>query len=213
MNYNIIATGSKGNCVIVNNSTAIDMGISFKKLKDYYKDLQIVLLTHQHLDHFNKPTITRLAKERPTLRWGCCWWLAQPLLDCGVEPANIDVFEIGRTYDYGAFKVSPVYLYHDVDNCGYRLFMNDKKAIYMTDTHTLEGIGAKDYDLYLIEANYGDEEVEERIKEKIEKGEFIYEYRAKETHLSQKQTDEFLMANMGDNSQYVYLHEHVSTNE
>jgi hypothetical protein len=87
--------------------------------------------------------------------------------------------------------------------------MNDKKALYITDTHTLEGIEAKNYDLYLVEANYSDAEIEQRIKEKQEKGEFIYEYRAKETHLSQKQTDEFLLNNMGDNSNYEYLHEHV----
>ena len=40
----------------------------------------------------------------------------------------------------------PIKLYHDVPNCGYRIFINDKKIIYMTDTKTLEGITAKNYD-------------------------------------------------------------------
>jgi hypothetical protein len=80
---------------------------------------------------------------------------------------------------------------------------------YFLASHTLEGIEAKDYDLYLVEANYSDDEIEERIKDKQEKGEFIYEYRTKEAHLSQKQTDEFLLKNMGENSSYEYLHEHV----
>ncbi len=209
MKYKIIATGSTGNAIVIEENILIDCGVSFRKLKDYYKQLKIVLLTHIHADHFNKTTIKKLSQKRPTLRFGCCEWLVNGLVECGVDKANIDIFEIGKTYDYSEFKISPLYLYHDVSNCGYRLFMNDKKVLYITDTHTLEGIEARGYDLYLVEANYDDEEIEQRIKEKQEKGEFIYEYRAKETHLSQKQTDEFLLANMGANSSYEYLHEHV----
>lgn len=209
MKYNIIATGSRGNAIVIEDIILIDCGVSFKKLKDYYKKLQIVLLTHIHGDHFNKTTIKALSKERPTLRFGCCEWLVSALVECGVDKLNIDIYEIGKTFDYGLFKVSPVHLYHDVEQCGYRLFMNDKKAIYMTDTSTLDGIEAKNYDLYLIESNYNDEEIEQRIKEKREKGEFVYEYRAKESHLSQEQTDAFLLDNMGDNSTYEYLHEHI----
>ena len=33
MEYEILASGSDGNCIIVNNLIAIDMGISYKKLK------------------------------------------------------------------------------------------------------------------------------------------------------------------------------------
>lgn len=34
----------------------------------------------------------------------------------------------------------------------------------MTDTKTVEGISAKNYDLYLVEGNYDEDEIEERIK-------------------------------------------------
>ncbi|MFA5407984.1 MAG: MBL fold metallo-hydrolase, partial [Bacilli bacterium] len=72
MNYNIIATGSRGNAVVIEEDILIDCGVSFRKLKDYYKQFKIVLLTHIHADHFNKTTIKTLAKERPALRFGCC---------------------------------------------------------------------------------------------------------------------------------------------
>lgn len=213
MKYKVIATGSQGNAVVLGNKILIDCGVNFKALKDYYKSLQIVMLTHEHCDHFNPTTIRRLAVERPTLRFGCCEWLVKMLLDAGVPKKNIDVYEIGKIYDYKAFKVSPVKLYHDVKNCGYRVFAGGEKAIYATDTGTIAGITAKHYDLYLIEANYNTDEIEKRIQEKQDTGEYIYEKRVKLCHLSKEQADEFLLANMADNSVYEYLHGHKDDDE
>lgn len=208
MNYNIISTGSQGNAVVVDDIILIDCGVSFKALKDVYKELQIVLLTHIHADHFKRSTIKRLAKERPTLRFGCCEWLANELVEAGVSWRNIDVFEIGKVYDYEAFKVSPVKLYHNVPNCGYRIFANGEKAIYATDTEHLQGITAKDYDLYMIEANYTDEDLQERINAKLEAGEYCYELNVANRHLSHEQASEWLMDNMNEKSEYVFLHAH-----
>lgn len=209
MQYNIIATGSQGNAVVINEKILIDCGVPFRALREVYKKLKIVLLTHQHTDHLNKTTIKRLADERPTLRFGCGKWLVNILVDAGVPKKNIDVYEIGKIYDYAAFKMSAVKLYHDVENCGYRLFVGKEKAIYCTDTRTLQGITAKDYDLYLIEANYSEEEIAERIREKEENGEFVYERRVLRTHLSHEEASDFLLKNMGNHSEYSFLHQHI----
>lgn len=203
MNYKILNSGSDGNCTIVNNIIAIDMGVSYKRLASHVKNLQLVLLTHIHSDHFNKATIKRLAQNRPTLRFGCCKWLVQDLIDCGVNKKNIDVFEIGKKYDYGLFQIIAVKLYHDVPQCGYRLFMNGKKLIYATDTRTLDGIIAKDYDVYLVEGNYENEEELHERAYNIE-----YESRVKNTHLSRKYTTKWLLENMNDNSVYEFMHQH-----
>ena len=219
MNYSIISTGSHGNAVVLNDFILIDCGVSFKALKDVYKNIKIVLLTHEHGDHFNKTTIRRLANERPTLRFACCEWLVPDLLKheklggCNIPQANIDVLEIGKIYDYGAFKVSPIKLYHDVPNCGYRLFFGDKKALYATDTAHLKGITAKDYDLFLIEANYTEDDLEERINAKLEAGQYCYELKVAERHLSKEQADEFLLENMWANSRYEYLHGHIDKSD
>ena len=213
MNYNIISTGSQGNAIVLNNIILLDCGVPFRDLKDVYKDLKIVLLTHIHGDHFNKTTIRKLAAERPTLRFACCSWLVSELLQCGVSIHNIDSLEIGRIYDYKAFKVSPVKLYHDVENAGWRVFQNAEKAIYMTDTVTLEGITAKNYDLYLVEANYSTEELEERIRSKEAAGQFVYEYRVKRVHLSKEKCDEWLLENVGENSEAIYIHQHIEKGE
>ena len=208
MNYNIISTGSQGNAVVVNNYILVDCGVTFKALKNVYKDLKIILLTHIHSDHFNPKTLKRLATERPTLRFGCCEWLVGDLVNAGVDKKQIDVYEIGKIYDYKAFKISPIQLYHNVPNCGYRLFIDGKKAIYATDTsHTL-GIKAKGYDLYMIEANYSKEELQERINAKLEAGEYCYELNVASRHLSHEQASEWLMENMDEKSEYVFLHAH-----
>jgi len=208
MIYKIIATGSSGNAVVLNDNILIDCGTSLKALSDVKKHINLVLLTHCHSDHFNKTTIRNLAAERPILRFACCEWLVSELLDCNVSERNIDVMEVDKVYNYGAFKVSPVKLYHDVPQCGWRVFAGDKKAIYMTDTCTLDGITAKDYDLYLIEANYSEADLQERIRMKEEIGEYVYEYRVPHTHLSKEQADKWLLENMSENSEFVYLHQH-----
>ena len=86
---------------------------------------------------------------------------------------------------------------------------DNKKILYATDTRTLEGIIAKNYDLYLIEGNYDEGEIQEIIKIKQQKGMYAYEFRAKDTHLSKQQATNFLLENMGDNSEYVFMHQHI----
>lgn len=208
MNYRIINSGSDGNAVIVEEFILIDCGVSFQKLKEHYKKIKIVLLTHLHQDHFNKSTIKKLAYERPILRFACCEWLVEELVKCGVNKKNIDVLEIGKIYDYRTFKIIPIKAYHDVPNCGYRLFIDNKKCLYITDSRTLEGISAMNYDLYLVEANYEEEELKKRLDEKRNNGEYAYESRVEYTHLSKEQTDKFLLENMNEKSIYEYLHQH-----
>lgn len=209
MRFNIIATGSKGNAIIVNDKILIDCGVSFTKLKEYYKNIQLVLLTHIHGDHFNKTTIRTLGQQRPTLRFGCCEWLVNDLVECGISKKNIDVLEVGTIYNFNICKVSPLLLYHNVPQCGYRIFIEDKKMIYATDTNTLEGISAKNYDYYLIEANYTEEGIKERIEAKELLGLYVYEYESMENHLSKEKCDEFITNNKKDDSEYYYMHCHV----
>ena len=47
MNYKIISSSSHGNCTIIEDIMAIDMGISFKKIEKYYKKLKIILPHHK----------------------------------------------------------------------------------------------------------------------------------------------------------------------
>ena len=203
MNFNILNSGSDGNGLVIEDIILIDCGVSFKKLEDYYKKLKIVLLTHKHQDHFNKATIKKLSYERPTLRFACCEWLVDELVKCGVEKKKIDVLKIGKNYNYNAFIVEPIKLYHDVPQCGYKLKIGANRLIYATDTNRIDHIEAKNYDYYFIEGNYeNEEELHNRAVDEY------YEKRVKETHLSKVQAIEWLMKNMGEKSKYIFMHEH-----
>lgn len=204
--YNVLSTGSKGNCVIYHDTIAIDMGVSYSMIKNYQSNLQIVLLTHIHGDHFNLATIKKLAFERPTLRFACGEFLAEYLQ--GIK--NVDILKAGVVYDYNSFKVSPVTLYHDVPNFGYRIYKGEHKTIHITDTAHLEKIEAKNYDLYAIESNYNEDTIFESIKNKQSKGEFAYQIGSVKTHLSEQQARDFIFKNKGENSKVLRLHE--STN-
>lgn len=206
--YNIISTGSKGNAVILQDFILVDCGVPFRSLKDYYKKLKLVLLTHIHSDHFNKTTIRKLAAERPTLRFACCRWLYGPLVDVGVNPKTIDVLEFNINYGYGLCNVIPVPLNHNVPNCGYKIHFPAGKVLYATDTNDLKGVVARNYDLYMIEANYEDDVIQEKIKAKEVRGEYAYEKQVLKNHLSKAKADDFIFKNCGVNSKYCYLHCH-----
>ena len=208
INYDILSTGSKGNAVVANNFIMIDCGVPLKRIMKHASRLKLVLLTHEHGDHFKPTTIKRLAAERPTLRFGIPEWLIENTVKCGVAKSNIDIYRMGARASYGEFIVEPFELAHNVQNCGYKIYFPTGKMIYATDTSSLGGITAKDFDLYMIEANFEEDEIKERIKTKEESGEYPYELGVLHNHLSKEKADSWLIENMGANSRYVYLHEH-----
>lgn len=204
MNYKIINSGSDGNAVIINEEILIDCGVNFKKIENDYKKLKLVLLTHIHYDHFKMDTIRKLLNLRPTLRFGCCEWLKEELLNCGVEEKNIDVYELNKKYTYiNLGIIEPIPLIHDVPQCGYKIIMNNQKLIYATDTKSIDHIEAKNFDVYLIEGNY---ESDSELQSRAENPE--YYTRVKNTHLSKEQATKWLLKNMGDNSVYEFMHQH-----
>lgn len=211
--YQIISTGSCGNATVLDGNILVDCGVPYRDLSEYVPSLNLVLLTHIHSDHFNRGAIKKIASKRPGVRWGCGSWLVEPLIEYGVKKGVIDAFEMGRRYDYGSVIVEPVKLFHNVENCGYKLNIHGHKVIYATDTVSLSGVEAKNYELYLVEANYTDEEIEKRIREKQKNGEYAYEVEARKHHLSQTKCDDWLYQNMGQNSRFVYMHQHRNHEE
>lgn len=212
MDCKIISTGSQGNAVLIQNSILIDCGVPFSRLTDSYKNLKLVLLTHIHGDHFNPATLCKLARERPTLRFACCGWLCAFLVDVGVKTSQIDVIRPDCWYNYKTLcRIKAQETKHDVQNCCWHIELPQptvERLFYATDTNNLNGIKAKGYNLYLVEANYTDAGIKDRIADKKIDGKYVYEKRVMREHLSKEKADDWLYQNMAAYSEYVYMHRH-----
>lgn len=210
MNYEIIQTGSKGNAIIVEN-ILLDCGVSYAKLKPKLSKINFIFIGHSHNDHFKKTTIKQIAYEKPNIKFIVGNYLVKNLIDCGVKSKNIIVLDIERWYKVGNLKIRLDYLYHDVPNdCIHIQLPDGKKVFYATDTSQIDHIVAKEYDYYFIEANYlTDTELDNKIQEDKENDRFSYYERVKETHLSQLQAINWLDKNIGANSKYIFIHQHI----
>lgn len=216
MTYNIIGSGSSGNAVIIDNRILIDAGMPFSKISPFAKNLQIVLLTHVHSDHFNPATVRKLHELRPALRFACCEWMAFHLVQAGVNERMIDILDPDGIYKYGLITVIPFMLRHNVQNCGWKVWIfwsamaiKPERLLYATDTVSMDGVEAKDYDLYLLECNHHEDEIQAKIAEKTASGQFSYEVRAAQTHLSWEKAMAWLSENQGPNSKFIPMHQHV----
>lgn len=211
MTFEIVASGSQGNAIVLNDEILIDCGVPFSALEQHYRGLRLVLLTHQHSDHFNPTTIKRLHYMRPGLRFAVPPWLYPLMCSLGVDADVTDLIkpERGAFWRYGgSCFFSAEEIPHDVPNCCWKIWHNGERIFYATDCGSLDEIEAPDYDLYLIEANHTQAELAARLAEKEQRGEYAYERRAAEVHLSQEQALDWLAANATPRSRYVFIHQH-----
>jgi L-ascorbate metabolism protein UlaG (beta-lactamase superfamily) len=179
----IIETGSSGNAVLLHGCILVDIGVPFSKIQPYIKSIQIVLIGHIHSDHLNLKTLKRLQFERPSVRIA----VGIHMLEILSEFKNIDIIKLGEIYNYGFFKLEGVKLYHDVTCFGWRIFKGEHKTFFATDTAHLEGIEAKNYDLYAIEHNYNEDTIFESIAKIEAEGGFAHQKGAINSHLSEQQ--------------------------
>lgn len=222
MTCEIISTGAKtGNAVLLNGCLLFDCGISWNRLKDYAKQISLVFLTHRHADHFNIQAIGSLCKRRPLVRVVCSTNLLADLVSRAKVPLDRIILvrpedqpKNIRDWVYGLdLEVSSFHLIHDVENVGWIVRVGgseqDGTAMYATDTHHIP-IAAPDLDLYMIEGNYTQDDIERRIAEKAEAGVFSYEGRVMQSHMSMETAVEWLRENADSyKSRIVFLHGHI----
>jgi len=209
MNINIIGSGSSGNCIIFDNKIMLDAGLSFNKIKDYIDGVEIVLLTHCHADHLNITTIRKLYINNENIKFCCGEFLKDKLI--GIPEKNIIIVEAGKLCRKGDLIFSPVNLYHDVPNFGYRIIKGEYKHFHATDTAHLKGITAVSYDSATIEANHEINAANYIIEQAENSGEFTHLRRAIKTHLSVDNALEFIDKN--NIKKFIPVHIGSSTRE
>lgn len=207
MRYEIIGSSSKGNCIVVEDILMLDCGLSYNKIKQYLSKVKLIFISHVHQDHLLPSTIKKIAYNYPTIKFIVgSEDVVKKLVECNISKKNIYVLKNSIKYDLGLVKVRLIDLYHDVENYGLKWEINSKKGIYATDTSKIDHIVAEDYDLYLIESNYVEELLEQHIQDCEDENKLYYLNRVKNTHLSSKKCTDFLLQNMGKDSEYVRIH-------
>lgn len=196
MNYEVISSGSKGNCVIVND-VMIDCGLPFNKIKKELYDIKYLLITHIHSDHLKVQTLLNIAQHFPRVQIIGNYEVNQMY--------NVDIiansgFEI-VTDDYVFYPFECV---HDVLTYGYTWNFEGKDIIYATDTSTLENAPEKKYDFFFLESNHDEAKLEE-VRNQYHGS--YNPYLGGKRHLSTQQAKAFYYLHRRNlDSQFIELH-------
>lgn len=194
--WKIISSGSKGNCVIVND-VMIDCGVPFKRIKEHLYDINYLLLTHIHSDHINSSTLESIRKLFPKITIIGNYQIAQ-LYDIDII-GNSD-FKITLP----SFEVTPFECFHDVITQGYTWRVDGENIIYATDISSLENAPHLKFDYLFIESNH-DEKKLEMARNKSKYG--YNPFTGGKRHLSTQQCKTFYYLNRrSKESQLIELH-------
>lgn len=102
-NVHIISTGSKGNCVVIDNSIMCDAGLSKKKIIESGYDLsklQVLLISHKHADHTNLPFIR---------------WAIKQNIEVHLPQDVVDMIRQEHRLDIGPYLHDNVFIHHPTD--------------------------------------------------------------------------------------------------
>lgn len=203
LDYDIIASGSSGNCVVIEN-IMIDCGIPYTQLKDYLYDVDYLIITHIHGDHLKESTFKSIKKYFPNITTIANWQVSQRLsgeIDIVIDQG--DALEVGE-YTFEAFEAI-----HDVVNSGYcwQVEKDDETydIIYCTDSTDYRYAPDRKYDYMFIESNY-DENVINAIKKPRKK--YGYDVvRNARRHSSEQKARAFYYHHRKDkDSKFIELH-------
>ena len=208
----VLSSGSKGNCTYVetkNHKVLIDIGTSSlyveKSLKSIGvnpEDVDIVLVTHAHIDHVAGIKVFS-KKYNPLV------YISEKIL----KESNIKIENISSEEEINIdsdIKIKSIRLSHDVDDIkGYLIEEDNNSMVYITDTGYINESNfeyIKNKNLYVFESNHDVEKLMNNPK---------YPHHTKirilsdKGHLSNKDSAYYLSRLIGYNTKCVIL-AHIS---
>lgn len=208
MKVSVLSSGSKGNCTYVetnNHKILIDIGTSCLYVEKSLKsigvepnEIDIVLITHAHIDHVNGLKVFS-KKYNPQV------YISDKIL----KESNLNIEKISNEEEINIdsdIKIKSIRLSHDVtDIKGYVIEENDESMVYITDTgyineNNFEYI--KNKNLYVFESNHDIEKLMNNPK---------YPHHTKirilsdKGHLSNKDSAYYLSKLIGNNTHHIIL--------
>lgn len=196
MKYKIIASGSSGNCVVIND-VMVDCGVAFNAIKEDLYKIKYLLITHIHTDHINETTLTRIKKEFPRIK-----------IIGNHEVHQVHRVDVISNNDYPIktkdYTFIPFKLVHDVVTQGFVWDYKDFKIIYAIDTASLENAPTDKYDYLFLESNHDAKRLEQV---RAERNGSYSPYLSAKRHLSTQDCRTFYYLNRRSrDSELIELH-------
>ena len=210
MKIKVLASGSKGNCSLIETASTrflIDIGITYQRLKKELEkmnltidDIDALLLTHAHNDHTSGLKV--LLKHSNFKIYANKDILKELTIDIDKERLELydSLIYLNNSTEITVFKTS-----HDAKgSVGFLVTENNNSLVYITDTGYLNRKYfplLKNKNIYYIESNH-DEKM-------LMDGPYPYYLKQRiisdEGHLSNETTSKYLKRLVGNATKYVIL--------
>lgn len=206
MQLSVLASGSKGNSCYIktnNHNILIDIGLTslqiekrLKKINVEPKNIDIILLTHTHVDHIAGLKVF-IKKYKPMV------YLSKKMYkELNLEMEKYEFLESEIQLD--TLLIETVEVSHDVECNGYILTENDKSIVYITDTgyiHEKNYQKLSNKEIYVLESNHD--------VEMLMTGKYPYHLKQRilssRGHLSNEETAYYLSKIIGKKTKKIYL--------
>lgn len=203
LDYKVIASGSSGNAVRIEN-IMIDCGIPYKYMKEELYKVDFLLITHDHSDHVNKTTLKHIVKDFPNIKIYSTYKVAR--INENVVAINTDYLPIWlKDCEMYAVEVP-----HNTITFAYILLLPGHNVLYATDlrqTDELEKFTEEKhlkYDYMFLEANYDDYKLE-GVKNEWH-GQYNAYIDSTSRHLSKDQSLKCYIKYKTERGEYIELH-------
>lgn len=205
MNIKVIASGSKGNCYLINDNKTtlmLDAGISIKQIQIAcnfgLSQIDGCLVTHEHKDH--SKAVNDLTKKAVDI-----YTSEGTIKECGLNGHRINVIKPLEQIQIGTFKVLPFDVQHDAEEpLGFLIqsIETKEKLLYFIDTCYLK-YKFKDLNYIMAECNYS----RKILYKNIEAGiiEQALAQRIIKSHMSLETLIDILKVNDLSNVHQIYL--------
>lgn len=213
MDINILGSSSAGNATIIDGSLLIDFGLNKTVLTKYLNDINYIICTHKHGDHYNKSIITWIKKNRPELLLYGSIFNEDCAAMAGIQPTSKREFKTLKTLD----EEYEIYLFpviHDVDCQGVSIYKKstNELLIYATDLSKLPDnndiqtilrrYDRQDFNYILLEGNYDVDILTQAMLDIDISDRAVRNLR----HLSNKSWKMFIDAYSNDKTKYYQMH-------
>lgn len=167
MRFSVLASGSTGNAVYVENdehSFLVDVGLSGKKMEQLFaeidrdmKNLSGILVTHEHSDHIKGLGVVARKYNIPIFANAKTWGAMDGLI--GTIPSDLRYhFDMETVKTFGGIDIQSFAVSHDAADPMFYTFQQDgRKLVVITDTGYVSD-RMKGYiaaaDAYVFESNH-----------------------------------------------------------